>query len=129
MDVKAVPLSAAPPARPLVDRSDLLAVLDRAAARKVTVISAPAGSGETCLLRAWAVGRGQQNRVADLQAPRAQQFWLAVLGEIASEPSVSVNTVNTHIRNIYARLGTQNRSSAGQRARDLRLLSAGLTRS
>jgi LuxR family maltose regulon positive regulatory protein len=45
--------------------------------------------------------------------------------EIASELSVSVNTINTHIRNIYAKLEAQDRSSAVQRARDLRLLSAG----
>ena len=48
--------------------------------------------------------------------------------EIASELSVSVNTVNTHIRNIYAKLQARDRSSAVQRARELRLLSAGLTR-
>jgi LuxR family transcriptional regulator, maltose regulon positive regulatory protein len=48
--------------------------------------------------------------------------------EIASELSVSVNTVNTHIRSIYAKLQARDRSSAVQRARDLRLLSAGLTR-
>jgi LuxR family transcriptional regulator, maltose regulon positive regulatory protein len=47
--------------------------------------------------------------------------------EIASELSVSVNTVNTHIRNIYAKLQAQDRSSAVQRAREMRLLSAGLT--
>jgi LuxR family transcriptional regulator, maltose regulon positive regulatory protein len=46
--------------------------------------------------------------------------------EIASELSVSVNTVNTHIRSIYAKLQTQDRSSAVQRAREMRLLSAGL---
>ena len=46
--------------------------------------------------------------------------------EIASELSVSLNTVNTHIRNIYAKLQTQDRSSAVQRAREMRLLSAGL---
>jgi LuxR family maltose regulon positive regulatory protein len=46
--------------------------------------------------------------------------------EIASELSVSVNTVNTHIRNIYAKLQAQDRSSAVQRARKMRLLSAGL---
>ncbi len=47
--------------------------------------------------------------------------------EIASELSVSVNTVNTHVRNIYAKLQARDRSSAVQRARELRLLSAGLT--
>ncbi len=48
--------------------------------------------------------------------------------EIASELSVSVNTVNTHIRNIYAKLQAQDRSAAVQRAREMRLLSAGVTR-
>jgi LuxR family maltose regulon positive regulatory protein len=47
--------------------------------------------------------------------------------EIASELSVSVNTVNTHIRNIYAKLQAQDRSSAVRRARELRLLSASLS--
>jgi LuxR family transcriptional regulator, maltose regulon positive regulatory protein len=46
--------------------------------------------------------------------------------EIARELSVSVNTVNTHIRNIYAKLRAQDRSSAVRRAREMRLLSAGL---
>ena len=45
--------------------------------------------------------------------------------EIASELSVSVNTVNTHVRSIYAKLQARDRSSAVQRARELRLLSAG----
>jgi LuxR family transcriptional regulator, maltose regulon positive regulatory protein len=48
--------------------------------------------------------------------------------EIASQLSVSVNTVNTHIRSIYAKLQASNRSSAVQRARELRLLAAGRTR-
>ena len=38
----------------LIDRGDLLTALDRASARKVTIISAPAGSGKTSLLRTWA---------------------------------------------------------------------------
>jgi LuxR family maltose regulon positive regulatory protein len=45
--------------------------------------------------------------------------------EIAGDLSVSVNTVNTHIRNIYAKLQAQDRSSAVRRARQLRLLGAG----
>ena len=45
--------------------------------------------------------------------------------EIAQELYVSLNTVNTHIRNIYSKLGARDRSSAVQRARELRLLSTG----
>ena len=44
--------------------------------------------------------------------------------EIAGELSVSPNTVNTHIRSIYAKLDVRDRSSAVQRARELRLLAA-----
>ena len=43
--------------------------------------------------------------------------------DIARELYVSINTVNTHIRNIYSKLGARDRSSAVQRARQLRLLS------
>ena len=45
--------------------------------------------------------------------------------EMAGELSVSVNTVSTHIRSIYAKLQVRDRSSAVQRARELRLLAAG----
>jgi len=48
--------------------------------------------------------------------------------EIASELSVSVNTVNTHVRNIYAKLQARDRSSAVQRAREMQLLAVGRTR-
>ena len=44
--------------------------------------------------------------------------------EIAGELSVSLNTVNAHIRSIYAKLQVRDRSSAVQRARELRLLAA-----
>jgi LuxR family maltose regulon positive regulatory protein len=79
-------LTVAPATPWLIDRRDLVAALDRAAARKVTIISAPAGSGKTCLLHAWADRPGQQLRVALVQVQRdqqdAQQFWLAVLDAI-----------------------------------------------
>jgi LuxR family transcriptional regulator, maltose regulon positive regulatory protein len=75
------------PATPrLIDRGDLLAALDRAAASKVTIISAPAGSGKTSLLRAWAGRPGQPHRLALVQVQRdqrdAQQFWLALLDAV-----------------------------------------------
>jgi LuxR family maltose regulon positive regulatory protein len=67
----------------LIGRGDLLAALDRAATRKVTIISAPAGSGKTSLLRAWADRPGQPHRLAVMHVQRdqrdAQQFWLALL--------------------------------------------------
>src|SRR5258707_7270987 len=69
--------------RGLLDREELLRRLDRAVTKRVTVVSAPPGSGKTSLLRAWAdrstehrgvafvsVGRDQQN---------AQRFCCAVL--------------------------------------------------
>jgi LuxR family maltose regulon positive regulatory protein len=48
--------------------------------------------------------------------------------DIARELYVSINTVNTHVRNIYSKLGARDRSSAVQRARELRLLSTGGSR-
>ena len=76
----------APAAPRLIDRGDLVAALDRAATRKVTIISAPAGSGKTSLLRSWAGRPGQPRRLAVLQVQRdqhdAQQFWLALLDAV-----------------------------------------------
>jgi LuxR family transcriptional regulator, maltose regulon positive regulatory protein len=121
MDVKARPFRAAPPPLPLVDRSDLLTALDHAAARKVTVISAPAGSGKTCLLRAWTAGRGQQYQVADVQVAHdqqdAQQFWLAVLAAVrkagrteSPEPPVATPGFDGHamVGRVLAELAEHN---------------------
>src|SRR5580704_862470 len=80
------PLKVARATPRLIDRSDLAAALDRAATRKVTIISAPAGSGKTSLLRAWAGRPGQPRRLALVQVHRgqhdAQQFWLALLDAV-----------------------------------------------
>jgi LuxR family transcriptional regulator, maltose regulon positive regulatory protein len=48
--------------------------------------------------------------------------------EIAGELSLSLNTVSTHLRSIYAKLQVSDRSSAVRRARELRLLAAGRKR-
>ena len=70
----------------LIDRADLLAALDRASARKVTIISAPAGSGKTSLLRAWADRPDRAHQLAVVQVRRgqddAQDFWLALLDAV-----------------------------------------------
>ena len=71
-------------ARGLLDRDDLLQLLDRAVTKRVTVISAPPGSGKTSLLRAWADRSTNLRRVAFVSVDRdqqnAQRFWCAVLG-------------------------------------------------
>jgi LuxR family transcriptional regulator, maltose regulon positive regulatory protein len=76
----------APATSRLIDRGDLLAALDRATASKVTIISAPAGSGKTSLLRAWAGRPEQPRRLAVVSVQRdqhdAQQFWLALLSAV-----------------------------------------------
>ena len=43
--------------------------------------------------------------------------------DIARELVVSLNTVRTHTKNIYAKLGVNNRRAAVSRAEDLHLLS------
>jgi LuxR family transcriptional regulator, maltose regulon positive regulatory protein len=77
----------------LIGRGDLLAALDSAAAKKVTIISAPAGSGKTSLLRTWAGRPGQPYRLAVLQVQRdqhdAQQFWLALLTAVRQASTVT----------------------------------------
>jgi len=84
------PPSASPPsdlARPgLIDREHLLATLDRAAERRVTVISAPAGSGKSTLLRTWAERARHDRRIAFVSVrpdqQDAQMFWLTLLAAI-----------------------------------------------
>jgi LuxR family maltose regulon positive regulatory protein len=70
----------------LILRHDLIAALNRAARKQVTIISAAAGTGKTSLLRAWAGRPGQDGRVAFLTVRPGQHdmqlFWLTMLGAI-----------------------------------------------
>jgi len=70
----------------LIARDDLVACLDRMTARKVTIISAPAGSGKTSLLRAWAGRQAHDRRLARVQVRRdqhdAQPFWIDLLNAV-----------------------------------------------
>jgi LuxR family transcriptional regulator, maltose regulon positive regulatory protein len=81
-------------ARGLLDRDDLLQLMDRAVTKRVTVISAPPGSGKTSLLRAWADHATNVRRVAFVSVDRdqqdAQRFWCAVLDAIRS-PTRSID--------------------------------------
>jgi ATP/maltotriose-dependent transcriptional regulator MalT len=82
-------------ARGLYDRADLLQLLDRPVTRRVTVISAPAGSGKTSLLHAWADRSTDAGRVAFVSVDRdqreAQHFWSAVLDAIRG-PAPSIDS-------------------------------------
>jgi LuxR family maltose regulon positive regulatory protein len=73
-------------AAPLIARDDLVDSLDRAVVGKVTVISAPAGSGKTSLLRAWANRPSRPRRLGFMQVQRGQRdaqfFWLALLDAV-----------------------------------------------
>jgi LuxR family maltose regulon positive regulatory protein len=70
----------------LLERQELIRTLDRAVTKRVTVISAPPGSGKTSLLRAWADRPSGLRRVALVSVDRderdAQRFWSAVLEAI-----------------------------------------------
>ena len=70
----------------LIDRHDLVSALDRATENKVTVISAPAGSGKSSLLRLWADRPGQDRRIAFMSVRPGQQdaqlFWRTLLDAV-----------------------------------------------
>src|ERR1700686_2351736 len=80
-------VDAAPPgATGLVSRHELFGVLDRALLGRVTVVSAPPGSGKTVLLRSWLEQAEPGLRVAWVSLEReesdAQRFWLSLVGRL-----------------------------------------------
>jgi LuxR family maltose regulon positive regulatory protein len=89
-------------ARRLLDREDLLQMLDRAVSKRVTMVSAPPGSGKTSLLRAWAARSANLRRVAwvsvDRDEQNAQRFWSAVLDAIRS----STRSIDPHTQHVAA---------------------------
>jgi LuxR family maltose regulon positive regulatory protein len=71
----------------------------------------------------WACGRGLDEQLTDTET-RVLRYLPTHLTapEIAAELWLSVNTVNTHTRHVYAKLGVHSRHEAVDRARALGLL-------
>ncbi|MFI5732599.1 LuxR C-terminal-related transcriptional regulator [Kribbella sp. NPDC051587] len=87
----------------LIDRHDLVAALDHAVTKKVTVLAAPAGSGKTSVLRLWADRAEQNHRIAFVTLQPGQDahlFWFAVLSAIRAacggEPPFAAPGCNGH---------------------------------
>jgi LuxR family transcriptional regulator, maltose regulon positive regulatory protein len=85
-DTPAAAREAGPARSGLINRHDLITALEHAAGKRVTIISAPAGSGKTSLLRAWADRRHPDRRIAFMSVKPgqhdAQLFWLTLLGAV-----------------------------------------------
>jgi LuxR family maltose regulon positive regulatory protein len=111
--------------RLFVDEGPAMASLLRAAAKEGI-----APSYVHRLLAAFGTAQDNTPRRQDLIEPLSERelHVLRLLGtdldgpDIARELVVSLNTVRTHTKNIYAKLGVNNRRAAVRRARELDLL-------
>jgi LuxR family maltose regulon positive regulatory protein len=71
----------------------------------------------------WGGGRGLQEPLSGSESRVLRYLPTNLLvAEIADQLSVSVNTIRTHMRHLYAKLGAHHRSEAVERARALGLL-------
>ncbi|MGI9147070.1 MAG: AAA family ATPase [Chloroflexota bacterium] len=70
----------------LVPRPELLGILERAAAGPVTLVTGPAGSGKTVLVRSWLEDRGPDQPAAWVSVERGerdpQRFWTTLVNEL-----------------------------------------------
>jgi ATP/maltotriose-dependent transcriptional regulator MalT len=107
--------AAGPGAGGIVPRSRLFGRL--AGQARVSVVSASAGSGKTVLVRSWISQAGLADCAAWVAAGRGERD-----PQIAAELYVSHNTVRTHMRHLYTKLGTHRRAEAVAPARALGLL-------
>lgn len=109
---------AQPPVRDL-----LAAHLDAGTAHFALVGDLVRGAGQTTA-RPVAESRGTLDEPLTERELTILRYLQSILSnvEIASELSLSVNTVKTHVRNIYRKLDATRRREAVRRARELRLI-------
>jgi len=112
----------------LVARPVLHGRLAEGIGRPLTVVVGSAGAGKSVLLSSWAAARppGLTSWLScDGADAHPVRFWLLPTGsytQMAATLYLSRNTVKTHLRAVYQKLGVTSRSEALQRALDLRLL-------
>src|SRR5690242_18394182 len=85
--------AANPRAASVVARPGLFAMLSAAGRGRVTLVTAPAGSGKTVLIRSWIETAGLSGRAAWVSIERgerdAQRFWKAVVSRVRSVDAAS----------------------------------------
>src|SRR3954451_11186981 len=82
----------------MVERPRLLDLVERGTNGPLTLISAPAGSGKTVLLRAWMAAADEPEKIAHLALRREhadrRTFWMDVLDAVsAARPELTGLTV------------------------------------